>query len=123
LATPGRGRFAGGAADDRRDSDDAGASGVQLQKATVKPYAGLLANAKHHTYYVLSAEKSGSIHCKAARLTIWIPFFVTSSVASVPEAAGVAGKIGFVKRSSSMKQVTFTGYPVYLFSGARDRTR
>ncbi len=95
----------------------AGATGTQLQKITVKPYSGILANAKRHTFYVLSAEKGGKLHCKSACTPIWPPFLVKSSITSVSIGAGVAGKVGFIKRSSTMKQVTYNGYPVYNFSG------
>jgi predicted lipoprotein with Yx(FWY)xxD motif len=95
----------------------AGASGAQLQTITVKPYVGILANAKLHTLYVLSAEKGGVLHCKASCLSIWPPLLVKTVVTRVSLGAGVAGKVGFVKRSSSMKQVTFNGYPLYVFTG------
>jgi predicted lipoprotein with Yx(FWY)xxD motif len=95
----------------------AGASGAQLQKITVKPYVGILANAKQHTLYVLSAEKGGSLHCKASCLSIWPPLLVKTAVTKLSLGAGVAGKIGFVKRSSTMKQVAFNGYPLYVFTG------
>lgn len=88
-----------------------------LQKVTVKPYTGILANAKHHSFYLLSNESGAKIHCKTSCLSIWPPLLVKTSVTSVSVGAGVAGKIGFVKRSSTMKQVTFNGYPIYFFSG------
>lgn len=95
----------------------AGATGAQLLKATVKPYSGILENAKHHTLYALTSEKGGRLRCKAACTPIWFPFLVKSSVTTVSLGAGVAGKIGFVKRSATTKQVTFNSYPVYAFSG------
>lgn len=95
----------------------AGATGTQLQKITVKPYSGILANAKRHTLYVLSAEKGGKLLCKSACTPIWPPLLVKSSVTSVSIGAGVVGRIGFIKRSTTMKQVTYNGFPVYTFSG------
>jgi predicted lipoprotein with Yx(FWY)xxD motif len=95
----------------------AGATGTQLQKITVKPFSGILANAKRHTLYVLSVEKGGQLHCKSACTPIWPPLLVKSSVTSVSLGAGVVGRIGFIKRSTTMKQVTYNGFPVYTFSG------
>jgi predicted lipoprotein with Yx(FWY)xxD motif len=95
----------------------AGATGSQLQKITVKPYSGILANAKRHTLYVLSVEKGGTLHCKSACTPIWPPLLVKSSVTSLSIGAGVVGRIGFIKRSATMKQVTYNGFPVYTFSG------
>ncbi|HUY16771.1 MAG TPA: hypothetical protein VMV11_04320, partial [Acidimicrobiales bacterium] len=42
---------------------------------------------------------------------------VKSSVTKVSLGAGVKGKIGFVKRSKTMKQVTFNSFPVYTYQG------
>ena len=95
----------------------AGATGAQLLKATVKPYSGILENAEHHTLYALSSEQSGRLHCGATCTPIWFPWLVRSSVTTVSLGAGVAGKIGFVKRTATTKQVTFNSYPVYAFSG------
>ena len=95
----------------------AGASGAQLLKANIKSYNGVLENTNHHTYYALTAEKGGKIHCKTSCETLWIPFLVKNSVTRISLGAGVAGKIGFVKRTVTLKQVTFNGYPIYKFSG------
>lgn len=95
----------------------AGASGAQLLKANATPFNGILESSNHRTYYALTAEKGGKIHCKTQCEKIWIPFLVKNSVTKVAVGAGVVGKIGFIKRTASMKQVTFNGYPVYHFSG------
>ena len=95
----------------------AGASGAQLLSANVKHYVGVLESANHHTYYVLSAEKGGKIHCKTTCEKLWFPFLVKNSVTKVSVGAGVDAKIGFIKRTATMKQVTFNGYPIYKFSG------
>ncbi|MHB8380382.1 MAG: COG4315 family predicted lipoprotein [Acidimicrobiales bacterium] len=42
---------------------------------------------------------------------------VKSSVTTVSLGAGVKGTIGFVKRSKTMKQVTFNSFPVYTYVG------
>jgi predicted lipoprotein with Yx(FWY)xxD motif len=93
------------------------AASAALQKVTVKPYTGILASAKHHAFYLLSNESGAKIHCRTHCLSIWPPLLVKTSVTSVSVGVGVGGKIGFVKRSSTMKQVTFNGYPIYFFTG------
>jgi predicted lipoprotein with Yx(FWY)xxD motif len=93
------------------------AASATLQKITVKPYAGILTSAKHHSLYLLSNERGAKIHCRTSCLNIWPPFLVKTSVKSVSVGGGVAGKTGFVKRSATMKQVTFNGYPIYFFTG------
>jgi predicted lipoprotein with Yx(FWY)xxD motif len=90
----------------------------QLQSASASPYAKVLANAKGDSLYILSVESKGKLHCKTSLcLMTWPPYLVKASTKTIAKGAGVKGKIGFVKRSSTMKQVTFNGYPVYRFSG------
>ena len=93
------------------------AAGPALQKITVKAYAGILANSKHHALYLLSNEAGAKIHCKSSCLNYWPPLLVKKSITNLSIGSGVAGHIGFVKRSATMKQVTFNGYPIYFFSG------
>src|ERR1019366_88242 len=66
---------------------------------------------------ILSTEKNTKLHCVRHCLTVWPPLLVKSSTKSIKLGAGVSGKIGFVKRSSTKKQVTFNSYPVYVYSG------
>ena len=90
----------------------------QLQSVTAGPYRGMLANSKAVSLYVLSAESAGKLHCTAALcLKAWPPLLVRSATKSVSLGKGVKGRTGFLRRSSTMKQVTFNGYPVYRFSG------
>jgi predicted lipoprotein with Yx(FWY)xxD motif len=88
-----------------------------LQSTNVKAYPGVLANSVGRTLYVLSTEKNATIHCVRHCLTTWPPLLVKSSTKSVTLGKGVSGKIGFVKRSSTKKQVTYNSYPVYIYSG------
>ena len=88
-----------------------------LRSTNVTGFPGSLANQGSRSLYVLSAEAGTKVHCKSACLKIWPPLLVKSAVRSVTLGAGVKGKIGFVTRSSTMKQVTFNTYPVYIYSG------
>jgi len=89
----------------------------QLQSVTVKPYSGILANSKKVSLYLLTVEKGGKLHCTGICLTYWQPLLVPTATKSIPVAKSVKGKIGFVKRTSRTKQVTFNGYPVYHYTG------
>ncbi|HEV3212057.1 MAG TPA: hypothetical protein VGZ03_01540 [Acidimicrobiales bacterium] len=85
---------------------------------SASPYTKVLANAKGDSLYVLSIESKGKLHCtSSACLQTWPPYLVKTSVTSIKKGSGVKGKVGFVKRSSTMKQVTYNGFPVYRFSG------
>jgi predicted lipoprotein with Yx(FWY)xxD motif len=71
------------------------------------------------TYYELSDEVGGTLHCTGACVSSWPPLLVSSATtaAEVSLGTGVKGAIGFVTRSASQKQVTFNSYPIYTFSG------
>jgi predicted lipoprotein with Yx(FWY)xxD motif len=98
-------------------TDASATSNPILQSVNLSSYTGVLANHSARTLYVLSTERGANLHCKKACLTIWPPLLVKSSVKSIALGAGVKGKIGFVARSKTTKQVTFNSYPVYTYSG------
>jgi len=97
----------------------AGASSPQILKGNVNAFKGVLENSKHRAYYLLTTERNGTLHCATACESAWFPFLIGSKMKSVSLGSGVEGKIGFVKRTASLKQVTYNGYPIYLFSGDR----
>jgi len=89
----------------------------QLQKSSSGVYTGILVRSSHRSLYALSVEAGGVLHCRAGCTPFWPPFIVNTSVNTVSLGAGVKGKIGFVKRSATTKQVTFNGYPLYRYTG------
>ena len=96
-----------------------GATSPTIKTGKVPGFSGALVNRSSRTLYVLSVEKGGKIKCRASCLSVWIPLLVKSSATakSVSRGAGVKGKIGFVTRSSTQKQVTFNSYPIYTYRG------
>jgi predicted lipoprotein with Yx(FWY)xxD motif len=94
-----------------------GAGASSLKSAKVGRYTTALVNQGSRSLYVLSVEKGTKLKCTAACLSSWIPLEVPTSVTSVSLGSGVDGKIGFVARSKSKKQVTFNSYPIYTFVG------
>jgi predicted lipoprotein with Yx(FWY)xxD motif len=100
----------------------ASAGSLSMEAASVPHFAGALVNQSSRTLYVLSDEKGGALKCTGSCLSSWIPVEVPTTVTTVSLGAGVRGKIGFVARGKSKKQVTFNSYPLYSFvgdSGAR----
>jgi predicted lipoprotein with Yx(FWY)xxD motif len=94
------------------------ASPPVLQSANIPNYAGILENSATRSLYVLSTGKGAKLHCTtSACLKSWHPLVVKSSTKSISVSGAVKGKIGFVKRSATTKQVTFNTYPVYTFAG------
>ncbi len=97
----------------------AGASSPLLIKTNVASFTGVLANSRHHTYYLSTSEKNGALHCKGPCESTWFPLLVGRTITSVSLGPGVEGIIGFVRRTHALKQVTYNGYPIYLFSHDR----
>jgi predicted lipoprotein with Yx(FWY)xxD motif len=95
---------------------------LELTSVKATGFTGILAAGSQGTLYVLSTEHAGALHCTSKCLLIWKPLVVANSVKSVKEGGGVGGKIGFVKRTSSQKQVTFNGYPIYTYAGDKAAT-
>lgn len=87
-----------------------------LVTVKVTKYGAVLAKSNRRSLYVLSTERGTKAICKSGCLSIWPPLLVSSKVKSIAVAAGVKGKIGFVARSSTSKQVTFNGYPVFAYA-------
>lgn len=88
-----------------------------LKSANIPNYPGVLENSASRSLYLLSAEKGAKLHCTGACAATWIPLVVKSSVTSVAVAKTVKGKIGFVRRTATTKQVTVNAYPVYSYTG------
>jgi len=95
----------------------AGASTPSLESANLTGFAGALVNQSSRTLYVLSVEQGAALKCKSACLSTWKPVLVKDSVTTITLGAKVDGKIGFVKRSATTKQVTFNSFPLYTYSG------
>jgi predicted lipoprotein with Yx(FWY)xxD motif len=88
-----------------------------LEAISVPTYGTVLGYSNGRSLYVLTSERGGKITCKGACLKYWPPVLVGSGVKTIAVGPGVKGTIGFVARSATTKQVTFDGYPVYLFVG------
>ncbi|HUD68995.1 MAG TPA: hypothetical protein VMQ40_02030, partial [Acidimicrobiales bacterium] len=89
-----------------------------LHSANILNYSGVLENHASRTLYVLSIERGAKLHCTSKTcLTLWLPLLVPTSTRSITVAGTVKGKIGFVARSKTEKQVTVNSYPVYAFKG------
>jgi predicted lipoprotein with Yx(FWY)xxD motif len=70
------------------------------------------------TLYALSPETSRHLLCKSGEcLSAWPPLTVRSRKAKLTAGPGVHGRLGILKRSNGMLQVTLRGVPVYRFSG------
>jgi predicted lipoprotein with Yx(FWY)xxD motif len=101
---------------------------MAFASGSVTPTVGSAANAKFsekivvdahgRTLYALSPESSHHLLCKSSEcLKAWPPLTVRSSKTKLVAGSGVHGRLGILRRSNGMLQVTLGGLPVYHFSG------
>ncbi len=95
----------------------AGAASPLLKAGNVPNYRGVVEDSASRSLYLLSTEKGAKLHCTGACSSIWTPLVVRSSVRRIAVGEGVKGKIGFVRRTATTKQVTLNTYPVYTYTG------
>jgi predicted lipoprotein with Yx(FWY)xxD motif len=95
----------------------AGAGRVASVKAAPNgTYGSLLVSAGGMTLYHMTVEKPGSVKCTGVCAKFWPPL-VVSHGAKPTAGAGVNGsKLGTIKRPDGRVQVTFAGFPLYLYA-------
>jgi predicted lipoprotein with Yx(FWY)xxD motif len=75
-------------------------------------------NAQGRTLYALGGESRTHLICTSAEcLKFWPPVTVSSKSTKLKDGSGVRGKLGVIKRSGGILQVTLRGLPIYRFSG------
>jgi predicted lipoprotein with Yx(FWY)xxD motif len=74
-------------------------------------------NAQGRTLYSLSPETARHLLCKSkACFKLWPPVTVASSTTKLKAGAGVQGRLGTLRRSGGLLQVTLRGMPLYRFA-------
>jgi predicted lipoprotein with Yx(FWY)xxD motif len=70
------------------------------------------------TTYVLSPETSRHLLCRSkACLALWPPLTVRSRSVTLVAGHGVQGRLGLLRRSNGVLQVTLRGLPLYRYAG------
>jgi predicted lipoprotein with Yx(FWY)xxD motif len=70
------------------------------------------------TLYALSPETAHHLLCKSDEcLSAWPPLTVRSRKTKLTAGPGVHGRLGILRRSNGMFQITLRGLPLYRFSG------
>jgi predicted lipoprotein with Yx(FWY)xxD motif len=97
----------------------AGATASITMKSTVNSALGssILVNSAGRTLYHDSAEKKNTVKCLAACLKEWVPLVVTAGAKPVAGTGVTASKVGVFKRPDGKMQVTYAGFPLYLYAG------
>lgn len=77
----------------------------------------VLINAQRRTLYVLTPETAKHLLCTSSEcLKFWPPLTVASRSTKLKLGAGVHGKLGILRRSNGLLQVTLNGLPLYRFA-------
>ena len=102
---------------------------MALASGSAAPTVGAATNAKFgsekivvdthgRTLYALSPETAHHLLCKSSEcLSAWPPLTVHSHKGKLTAGPGVHGRLGILRRSDGMLQITLTGLPLYRFSG------
>jgi predicted lipoprotein with Yx(FWY)xxD motif len=78
----------------------------------------VLVSSQGRTLYALNPETTSHLLCKSsACLKFWPPVTVASSKTKLEAGSGVQGRLGILRRSNGMLQVTFRGLPLYRYAG------
>lgn len=76
--------------------------------------AAQVANGAHRSLYLLTYDPPGGTSCTGACAAIWPPLLTNREPTAGP---GVSrNKIGILQRPDGTRQVTYNGYPVYMFA-------
>jgi predicted lipoprotein with Yx(FWY)xxD motif len=78
----------------------------------------LVVSSQGRTLYALSPETSKHLLCKNSEcFSHWPPLTVKSSKTKLKDGTGVEGRLGILRRSNGMLQVTLRGLPLYRYAG------
>jgi predicted lipoprotein with Yx(FWY)xxD motif len=78
----------------------------------------IVVNSSGRSLYTLSPETTHHLLCKSREcLRFWPPLTVPSRTTKLRESSGVHGRLGLLRRSNGVLQVTLRGVPLYRYSG------
>ncbi|MGE5251414.1 MAG: hypothetical protein ACM3QS_14525 [Bacteroidota bacterium] len=92
------------------------AAGAATSPTVSGPY---LVDCKGMTLYVdmLDVPNGGSTICTGACATVWPPFTISKDVTPSGGDGVTASMLGTITRADGSTQVTYNGWPLYLYSG------
>jgi predicted lipoprotein with Yx(FWY)xxD motif len=93
------------------------ANAVTISSGTAKDVGTVLIDAEGLTLYLFKPEESGEIACTKKCLDFW-PAIMLEDGQTAAAGDGVdAAKLGTIARPDGGTQVTYGGWPLYLFAG------
>jgi predicted lipoprotein with Yx(FWY)xxD motif len=74
----------------------------------------ILVDGRGYTLYTFTADSVNKSTCTGGCANIWPPLLVTDTIA-IP--SGMPGTMGAIIRADNTTQVTYNGWPLYLYGG------
>ena len=89
-------------------------AGATVKAASVAKLGTVLVNGSGLTLYRFTSDKKGSSSCTGGCASVWPPLVVHGRPSA---GTGIrASKLGTIRRSNGQMQVTYAGYPLYLYA-------
>ena len=82
-----------------------------------KSLGAILVSAGGRALYHTAAEKKHVVKCTGGCAARWVPLVIARGVRPISGPGVIASMLGTVKRPDGRLQVTYDGFPLYLFSG------
>ena len=95
----------------------AGARAVKVFSAKNSSLGEILVSAGGRALYHTAAEKKNVVKCTGRCATRWLPLVLPPGVRLISGPRAIATMLGTVERPDGRLQVTYDGFPLYLFSG------
>lgn len=88
-----------------------------VQTAKSSKYGTVLVNSRGRTLYRYTLDKKGVSNCKGACAKLWLALVLKGSVKPTAGSGAKASLLGTIKRSAGVRQVTYAGFPLYMYAG------
>jgi predicted lipoprotein with Yx(FWY)xxD motif len=96
-------------------SGGGGGAGGSIATTSVSGVGTVLVNAQGRTLYYLMTDNHSQPTCTGSCASTWPPMIVSGSVPAA--GSGVTGTLGTVANPDGGKQLTYMGWPLYIYSG------
>jgi predicted lipoprotein with Yx(FWY)xxD motif len=95
----------------------AGSRAVKVSSTKNSSLGEILVSAGGRTLYHTAAEKKNVVTCTGRCAVKWRPLVTAHGVRPISGPGVIASMLGTIKRPDGRLQVTYDGFPLYLFSG------
>jgi predicted lipoprotein with Yx(FWY)xxD motif len=101
-----------------RGASSAGGPGYRVQARSVAGLGRVLTDADGFTLYIYVPDHDGKSRCYGECARQWPPLVLPRGVSRPTAGRGVrAALLGLTRRANGTRQVTYNGWPLYLYQG------